>query len=72
MKITKPYGAMRQLKRTVQGLAVAVFTALALLLATSVASAAEGPTTTAATEVTAVASGVAGDFACDTDSMRWG
>jgi hypothetical protein len=73
MKITKqPYGATRQLKRTVQGLAVGAITGLTLLLATSVASAAEGPTTTAATDVTAVASSTTGATPCGTDSLRWG
>ena len=70
LRIMKPHG--EQLKRAVRGLVVGVFTGLALLMAASAASAAEGPTTTAATDVTAVASGVAGASPCGTDSLRWG
>lgn len=62
--------------RTLEVLAVGVLACLALLIGTSVASAAEGPVqpigqaATAATpvDVTAVGSGLA----MSTDSMRWG
>lgn len=84
MRPVKPFTHLikvaRLVTRALKVLAVGAFACLALLIGTSVASAAERPvepvgqTATAVTPagVTAVGSGLAQGCPVSTDSMRWG